>query len=117
MYFLDQPLYFLGRSHGHNCLGVLDPALLRVGKERVALIFTDDTLPAAHLSALPSGSAVNVQCAADYRAKEELFEAALARGAAELWLDAAPDGDPTLIYPLERARDYVLSFKQQSACL
>ena len=116
--FLDQPLYFLGRSHGHNRPDVLDPALLRVGKERVALIFTDKTLLAAHLLALPeSGHVVSVECAADYRAKEELFEAALARGASELWLDAAPDGSPTLTYPLERARDYALSFKRQSACL
>ena len=118
MYFLDQPLYFLGRSHGHNRPGVLDPALLRVGKERVALIFTDDALPAAHLSALPNlGHVVSVQCAADYRAKEELLEAALAQGALDLWLDAAPDGDPTMVYPLKRARDYVLSFKRKSACL
>ena len=113
--FLDQPLYFLGRNHGHDRPGVLDPALLRVGQKRVALLFTDESLTEVHLAKLPDDAAI--QCAADYRAKEELFEAALARGASELWLDAAPDGSPTLTYPLERARDYALSFKRQSACL
>lgn len=117
MDFLDQPLYFLERDHGRNYPSVLDPALLRLGKTRVALIFTDITRAQTHLSALPSDSAVNVQCAADYRAKEELFGAALAQGATELWLDAAPDGEPALTYPLGRARDYVLSFKRQRACL
>ena len=115
MYFLDQPLYFLERRHPGVSERILDPALLRVGQKRVALLFTDEPLAEVHLAKLPDDAAI--QCAADYRAREELFEAALARGASELWLDAAPDGDPTLIYPLRRARDYVLSFKQQSACL
>ena len=118
MYFLDEPLYFLGRVHSAVSEGVLDPALLRLGEEQVALIFTDKALAETHLSALSkTANTVRVQCVTDYRAKEELFEAALARGAAELWLDAAPDGKPKLTYPLRRALDYVLSFKRQSACL
>ena len=115
MYFLDQPLYFLERRHPGVSERILDPALLRVGQKRVTPLFTDESLAEVHLAKLPDDAAI--QCAADYRAKEELFEAALARGASELWLNAAPDGDPTLTYPLERARDYALSFKQQSACL
>ena len=111
--FLDRPLYFLGRLH----LGVLDPALLRLGQTRVLLLFTDETQARAHLAKLPETEAVTVQCAADHRAKAELFEAALAQGAVELWLDAAPDGEPMLTYRLGRALDYILSFKRQSACL
>ena len=113
--FLDRPLYFLDRSHLGVFAGVLDPALLRTKGKRVALFFTGEERARAHLSALPK--TVTVQCAADHRAKEELFEAALTQGAAELWLDAAPDGEPVLTYSLKQARNYILSFKQHSACL
>lgn len=111
--FLDRPLYFLGRVRP----GVLDPALLRVEGKRVALFFTGEAGAGAHLSQIPVAEAVTVQRAADHRAKEELFSAALAQGAAELWLDAAPESGPVLQYPLENARAYVRSFKRQSACL
>ncbi len=113
--FLDRPVYFLGRFHP----GVLDPALLRIEGKRVALFFTAEKRARAHLSRLPKNitGTITVQCAADYRAKEELFGAALAQGALELWLDAAPGGEPVLTYPLGKARDYILSFKRQSACL
>ena len=116
MFFLDQPLYFLGRAHPDRSEHVLDLALLRVGHERVALLFTDKALAEAHLATIQNDAA-SVQCASDYREKEELFTAALARGTVTLWLDAAPDGAPKLTYALRGARDYVLSFKRQSACL
>ncbi len=111
--FLDRPLYFLGRSRP----GVLDPALLRAEGERVALVFTGAAEARAHLARFPETEVATVQYAADHRAKEELFRAALAQGAVKLWLDAAPGGEPVLTYPLGRALDYILSFKRQSACL
>ncbi len=111
--FLDHPLYFLGRFYP----SVLDPALLRVEGQRVALFFTGEEKAQVHLMNLPQNETVTVQCAADLRAKEELVTVALAQGAVELWLDAAPDGEPVLTYPLAGARDYITSFKRQSACL
>jgi hypothetical protein len=108
--FLDGPLYFLERP----CPGIVDPALLRSGDRKVALLFTRSEIASGHLEALPPGTAVG--CAADLRAKEELLRAARARGATELWLDAAAGGEPLTRYPLQRALDYVLSFKRQSAC-
>lgn len=108
--FLDEPLFFLGRSQLY-----LDVALLRLGKGKVALLFSGELAAQDHLKAAPPGTVV--QSATDLRAKEELFRAVLARGADELWLDAAVDGPPKVRYPLRRALDYVLSFKRQSACL
>lgn len=109
--FLDGPLYFLGRPRP----GIIDLALLRSGERKIALLFTRATVAQSYLGALPPGTAV--ECAADLRAKEELLRAARARGATELWLDAAAGGEPLTRYPLERALDYVLSFKRQRACL
>lgn len=109
--FLDEPLFFLGRPDPE----VLDVALLRLGSGKVALLFSREATARRHLSALPAGTAV--LSVNDLRAKEELFRAALARGAAELWLDAEVGHGPLVRYPLERALNYVLSFKRQSACL
>lgn len=107
---MDDPLYFLEKPRP----GIIDPALLRSGDHKVALLFTQSAVASGHLEALPPGTVVG--CATDLRAKEELLRAARARGATELWLDAAAGGDPATRYPLERALDYVLSFKRQSAC-
>lgn len=109
--FLDGPLYFLERPRP----GVLDPALLRNETGRAALLFTTADGARAHLSALPEGTVVGR--ADDLRGKEELLAAALARGAGELWLDAAPGGEPALTHPARRALEYVRSFRRQSACL
>jgi hypothetical protein len=109
--FLDGPLYFLENPRP----GIIDPALLRSGDRRAALLFTRSEIAQSHLAALPPGAAVG--CADDLRAKEELLRAARARGATELWLDTAAGGDPATRYPLQRALDYVVSFKRQSACL
>jgi hypothetical protein len=109
--FLDAPLYFLANPRP----AVLDLALLRTEEGSAALVFSVEGAARAHLAALPPGAAV--LCADDHRAKEELFRAALARGAHEVWLDTEVDGAPRLRYPLRRALDYVLSFKRQSACL
>lgn len=108
---LENPLYYLNRARPH----VLDLALLRAPEGRAVPIFTEQALAALHLPALPEG--VGIEEASDLRAKEELLRAALARGASELWLDPPPTGDPKARYPLQRALDYVLSFKRQSACL
>ena len=53
MYFLDQPLYFLERRHPGVSERILDPALLRVGQKRVALLFTDEPLAEVHLAQTP----------------------------------------------------------------
>ena len=109
--FLDGPLYFLEWPRP----GVLDPALLRNETGHAALLFTTAGGAGAHLSALPAGTAVGR--ANDFREKEELLAAILARGAGDLWLDAPPGGEPALNYPARRALEYVRSFKRQSACL
>lgn len=96
-------------------MGVLDVALLRSNGRGVALLFTRETVARSHLSALPAGTAVG--CAADLRAKEELFRAALTRGADEAWFDVAAGNGPRTRYPLQRALDYVRSFKRERACL
>lgn len=109
--FLDGPLYFLERPRP----GVLDPALLRARGGRAVLLFLSPEVAGAHLEALPAGATVGR--ADDFRGKEELLEAALARGADRIWLDAAPGGEPELTYPTARALAYVRSFKRGSACL
>ena len=111
MSFLDEPLFFLARPRP----GVLDIALLHLGTGRAALLFTREDAANAHLATLPHG--VGVARAEDLREKEELLQAALERGAARLWLDAVPDGEPALTYPTARALAYIRSFKRQSACL
>lgn len=109
--FLDGPLYFLEVPRP----GVLDPALLRTDEGRAALLFTTPDAARAHLEAVPAGATVGR--ADDLREKEELFEAALTRGAGQIWLDAAPGGAPALEYPIRRALEYVRSFRHQTACL
>ena len=80
----------------------------------MALLFSSRAAARRHLEVAPPGTVV--QAATDLRAKEELFRAALARGADEVWLDAVVDGEPVVRYPLRRALDYVVSFKRASAC-
>lgn len=109
--FLDEPLFFLGRSQPL----VIDVALLRLDSGKVALLFSREVAAQRHLEVAPPGTVV--QSATDLRAKEELFRAALARGAHEVWLDAEVGQEPVVRYPLQRALDYVLSFKRQRACL
>lgn len=109
--FLDGDIYFLGRVRP----GIIDQALLPLERGKAALLFSTEVLAARHLGTLPEG--VKVQRASDLRAKEELLRAALARGATEVWLDAPPSSQPPERYPPQRALDYVLSFKRQSACL
>ena len=109
--FLDGPLYFLERPRP----GVLDPALLRTKMGYAGLLFTTTDSAEAHLGVLPAGTVVGR--AEDSREKEELLAAVLGRGANQLWLDAAPGGDPGLTYPARRALEYVQSFKRQTACL
>lgn len=110
---LDGPLYFLGRSHP----SVLDLALVTVPGGKAALIFSSEALARAHLSSVPEG--VEVLRAGDLRAKEEVLRAALARDAITLWFDAPVQGggSPRAAYPLQRALEYTLSYKRQSACL
>lgn len=109
--FLDGPFYFLEQPQP----GVLDPALLRVDGGRAALLFTAPDAARAHLQALPAGTAVGR--ADDFRAKEEVLAASVARGADRVWLDAPPGGEPALEVPARQALEYVRSFKRQTACL
>lgn len=111
MNMLDQPLFFLGRPRPH----VLDVALLRLRSGKVVLLFSSELAAQSHLKTAPPGTVL--QSATDLRAKEELFRAALARGADELWLDAEAGTEPEVRYPLQRALDYVVSFKRQTACI
>ena len=113
---LDGPLYYLNRSQrAGKAINVIDLALLSFPEGKAALVFSDEARAQAHLSLLPKG--VTVACASDLRDKEELFRAALERGADTLWLDAPVGGEATASYPLRRALEYILSYKRQSACL
>ncbi|ADI15599.1 hypothetical protein [Truepera radiovictrix] len=113
-FYLDGPLYYLGRELPHQ----LDVTLLRTEAGRAALLFRTETGARAHLAALPHALRVRVAPANDWRAKEELLLAAGARGATAVWLDVAVGTlEPTLRAPLAAALAYVRSFRRQSACL
>lgn len=113
---LDGPLYYLnGARRADKAINVIDLALLSSPEGKVALVFSDEAGARAHLSLLPEG--VTTACASDLRDKEELFRAALERGADTLWLDAPVGRAPRASYPLRRALEYILSYKRQSACL
>lgn len=114
-YFLDGPLWHLGRDLGE---GVLDLLSLRVDGGRAALLFRSEAGAAAHLPRLPEGYRVRAVPAGDWRAKEELLRAALALGAEALFLDATVGGlEPAERRTTRRALDYVLSQRREAACL
>jgi hypothetical protein len=105
-YFLDGDLYYLGREAKEKFAFVL----LETSTRKVILVFTAEPLakkqfPSYHVLALPE---------ADPRAKEEFFRAALEAGATEVWVDGL---ESTLRMPTQQALDYMLSLKNQSACL
>lgn len=110
---LDGPLYYLNGAR--QVEQIIDIALFTLSKGKAALVFSDEAGARAHLSLLPKG--VTVACASDLRDKEELFRAALERGADTLWLDASVGREAAASYPLRRALEYILSYKRQSACL
>ena len=114
VYFLDGDLYYFERA----LPGVISPSSVREGGDRAVLLFREEARARGHLAGLPAGFVLRELCGDDFRAKEEFLRAALAGGAAVIFLDA----DARTLTPAERhavreALDYVLSFKNQAACL
>ena len=114
VYFLDGDLYYLERA----LPGVISPLSVKEGGDRAVLLFREEARARGHLAGLPAGFVLRKLFEGDFRAKEEFLRAALAEDAAVLSLDA----DPQTLAPAERravreALNYVLSFKNQAACL
>jgi hypothetical protein len=106
-YFLDGDLYYLGKETKASLFHLV---LLETPTQKVIPVFTSEMLakklfPTHHVLALPKD---------DPRAKEEFFRAALRAGATDVWVDGL---EPTLRIPTQQALDYILSLKNQSACL
>ena len=113
VYHLDADLYYLGAN-----TTVFDAVLTRTSVGKAALLFTDPDLAAHHLSALPDGFQVTKIDATDLRAKEELLRSVIARGAAELYINPRTNSQTPAIKQLsQQALNYILSFKNQAACL
>ena len=113
-FFLDGTLSYLGR----DLPGVMSPLFIKEGEDRAVLLFREEARARDHLAKLPEGFGLHTLSRDDFRAKEEFLRAALALGAAVIGLDA----DTRTLEPTERhatraALDYVLSFKNQAACL
>jgi hypothetical protein len=108
-YFLEGDLFYLGRDTSATTFNLV---LLETPLTKAVLVFTNALLAkqasrSHHVLTLPQN---------DPRAKEEFFRAALNAGATEVWVDT--NGlEPTLQIPTQQALDYILSLKNQSACL
>jgi hypothetical protein len=105
-YFLDDDLFYLGKESK----GKFEFVLLETPTHKVILVFTKQDLAKQHFSdysvlSLPKD---------DPRAREEFFRAALAAGVSEVWVDGL---EPVLRLPTQQALDYILSLKNQTACL
>ena len=112
-FFLDGTLSYLGR----DLPGVVSPLFIKEGEDRAVLLFREEARAREHLAKLPADFVLHT-LSDDFRAKEEFLRAALALGAAVIFLDA----DARTLKPAERhatraALNYVLSFKNQAACL
>ena len=113
-YFLDGTLIYLGR----DLPGVISPLSIKEGEDRAVLLFREEARARAHLAKLPAGFTLHTLSRNDFRAKEEFLRAALALGAAVIFLDADVQTlTPTQRHATRAALDYVLSFKNQVACL
>jgi hypothetical protein len=105
-YFLDGDLFYLGKE----AKGKFEFVLLETPTHNVILVFTSQELakqrfPDYSVLALPKD---------DPRAREEFFRAALAAGASKVWVDGL---EPAMHIPTRQALDYILSLKNQTACL
>ena len=113
-FFLDGTLSYLGR----DLPGVMSPLFIKEGEDRAALLFREEARARSHLAKLPEGFVLHTLLKNDFRAKEEFLRAALALGAAVIFLDADVNTlEPTERHAVREALDYVLSFKNQAACL
>ena len=113
-FFLDGTLSYLGR----DLPGVMSPLFIKEGEDRAVLLFREEARAQSHLAKLPAGFVLHTLSRDDFRAKEEFLRAALALGAAVIFLDAdAQTLEPTERHATRAASDYVLSFKNQAACL
>jgi hypothetical protein len=88
---------------------------LRLSNKKVSLVFTDQVL-ASQIFPMYS---ILLLAKNDPRAKEEFFRAVLSSGATEIWVDVREreELEPTQYIPTQQALDYILSLKNQSACL
>lgn len=104
VHHLDEPLFYVGR---------LEEPLLRLGPEkadRVALLFSNLEAVGALCQRL-FGYELSLFSATDWREKEELFKALLARGVEVYLLN---ESEP---HAVRTALAYVQSHKTQTACL
>jgi hypothetical protein len=107
-YFLDGDLFYLGKE----AQGKFEFVLLETLSSKAILVFTNQDLARAfnkHHQVLPLPKD-------DPRAREEFFRAALKAGASEVWVDVERL-EPTQRIPTQQALNYILSLKNQSACL
>jgi hypothetical protein len=105
-YFLDGDLFYLGKE----AQGEFNFLLLETPMHKVIPVFTSQELAQKfnkhhHVLSLSKD---------DPRAREEFFRAAFNAGATEVWVDSL---EPTECLPTQQALDYILSLKNQSACL
>lgn len=111
-HYLDGALHYLGREHAEG----IEIVLLEGPKGKAVPVFTQAEHAQHHTTSLK----VTVQTlpAEDFRAKEEFLRAALQAGAALLWLEPHPETlEPAEEHLTQRALNYVLSFKNEAACL
>jgi hypothetical protein len=107
-YFLDGDLFYLGKE----AQGKFEFVLLETPSSKAILVFTNQDSARAfnndhQVLPLPKD---------DPRAREEFFRAALNGGANEVWVDVERL-EPTQRIPTQQALNYILSLKNQSACL
>jgi hypothetical protein len=101
-YPLDGDLYYLGQE----TQAAISLILLET-PQKVFPLFTSKDKAA---TLLPNQTVLTLSTN-DPRAKEEIFRAALESGATEAWVDHS------FRIPMRQALDYILSFKNQRACL
>jgi hypothetical protein len=106
-YFLDGDLFYLGKE----AQGKFEFVLLETPSHKAVPVFTKQDLARAF-----SNHQVLPLPKDDPRAREEFFRAALNVGVTEVWVDVKRL-EPTQRIPTQQALSYVLSLKNQSACL
>jgi hypothetical protein len=107
-YFLDGDLFYLGKE----AQGRFEFVLLETSSTKAIPVFTSQELT----QRFSKHHQVLILPKDDPRAREEFFHAVLSAGANEVWVDVARL-EPTQRIPTQQALDYILSLKNQSACL
>lgn len=106
-YFLDSALFYLGEDLEGNRFRL---NLLETSTHKVLLLFTSKDLARQ----LFPGQSILHLAKDDFRAREDVFRAALEAGACDIWLDSL---QPHIRMSVQQALNYTLSFKNQRACL